>query len=193
MRWALRVFRGVPDRLGAVVPVSAISVRVGPIPAQVGRRPRRYVTDCGDGNQGAERDPRNDSAVVRPRPPGTTVPIGPAGPTCRSAPRRSAPPARSSAPTRICTRSRGIAPTHVRARPMAPVRIHILNWFGQAGLVTRESSLRVEGSGRCGHRLRCKGNRQKRSGHRVLCHPVKPPVRLGFPQSKASNAETTKF
>ena len=53
----------------AVVPVAAVAVRIGPVPAQIGSRATRDHADGGDRNDRAEHDARNDSPVIRPAHP----------------------------------------------------------------------------------------------------------------------------
>src|SRR5436853_7930126 len=100
----MREPRRGPEDL-AVVPVATTCVGVGPIPAEVGSRPRWDVPDRGDCNEGAERDSGDDCTVVRPPHPRAAIPIRTTAPT------RGATPGwrsmhRSPAPTWVGLRTR---------------------------------------------------------------------------------------
>src|SRR5690242_15197835 len=57
------------QRSVAVVPIAAIAIGVGPVPAQVWSRPARDQADRGDRHDRAQRDACDDPAIVRPARP----------------------------------------------------------------------------------------------------------------------------
>ena len=85
--------------LVAIIPVAAIAVGIGPIPAEIGSWARGHGTHGRDGDERAEGHPGNDGAVVGSAHPGPSKPIGPAIPAMRTSPGTTPP--RSAAPARI--------------------------------------------------------------------------------------------
>src|SRR5512145_1267237 len=94
----------------AVVPVPALAVGIGPVPAQVGRRTPRHISHRGHGDERAESYAGNDGAVVGPPDPGPPVPVRTAGPARRTVPMPGAAPTRLTVPARERARPRGPAP-----------------------------------------------------------------------------------
>src|SRR5262249_57975336 len=84
--------------LVAIVPVAAIAVGIGPIPAEVGSWTWGHGTDGCDGDERAEGHSGNDGPVVGSAHPRPSKPIGPAMPARRTSP--GAAPARPAAPAR---------------------------------------------------------------------------------------------
>src|SRR5262252_4770130 len=74
----IRVCR--PLRLIAIVPVAALSIRIGPIPTEIGSGTRWDRSDRRDRDQRTEGNTRNDGAIVGSPNPGTSKPIWPPGP-----------------------------------------------------------------------------------------------------------------
>src|SRR6185295_14239364 len=120
--------------LATVIPITTVSVGIGPIPAQVGSRTRRYVPNGGNGDDRAERDTGNDSAIIRSPHPWATKPIGSTGPAWWPTPGAGAAPARGAAPTGVCMRPRPFMPLAVR---------YILNSLNDASLAVSYGRLGV--------------------------------------------------
>jgi len=85
----------------AIVPVAAGSLRIGPIPAEVGMRSRRDGANGGNRDESANRHASNDRAVRGTLHPRAPIPVGPASPAGRTTPSRCSSPTRLTAPTRI--------------------------------------------------------------------------------------------
>jgi hypothetical protein len=136
--------------LRAVVPVAAVSVGIGPIPAEVGGRTRRHSANCGNRDESAERNAGDDGAVVRPPYPGASKPIRPAAPARGATPRST--PTRASAPPR-----------------------RKLDWLGLANLPADVGACGVDRSPRFSEWLGQESNSQHCSRDWAFCHVINPP------------------